>query len=78
MNGYVGHPSQLYGVEEHRLCGGKGDGIRLLEVNNGNGIMFTISADRCGDISRLYFEGKNLGFLHHVDMLRLSIMTIEG
>ena len=31
---YVGHESQLYGVEEHRLCGGKGDGMRILEVNN--------------------------------------------
>ncbi len=62
MNNYVGHESQLYGVEEHRLVGGKGDGIRLFEVNNGNGIMFTVSADRAGDISRLYFNGKNLGF----------------
>ncbi len=59
---YVGHESQLYGVEEHKLVGGKGDGIRLLQVNNGRGLMFTISADRCGDISRLYLDGKNLGF----------------
>ncbi len=62
MKEYLGHESQLCGVEEHRLCGGKGDGLRLFEVNNGKGIMFTISADRCGDISRLYFNGKNLGF----------------
>ena len=62
MNNYIGHPTQLFGVEEHRLVGGKGDGLRLFEVNNGRGLMFTISADRCGDISRLYFDGKNLGF----------------
>ncbi len=62
MNEYIGHESQLYGVEEKRLCGGKGDGMRLFEVNNGRGLMFTISADRAGDISRLYFDGKNLGF----------------
>lgn len=62
MNEYLGHESQLYGVEEHRLCGGKGDGIRLFEVNNGRGVMFTISADRGGDISRIYFKGNNLGF----------------
>lgn len=62
MNDYIGHPSQLCGVEEHRLCGGKGDGMRILEVNNGRGLMFTVSQDRCGDISRLYFKGKNLGF----------------
>ena len=32
---YLGHESQLYGVEEHRLVGGKGDGQRLYEVHNG-------------------------------------------
>lgn len=30
MNLYIGHESQLYGVEEYRLVGGKGDGMRLL------------------------------------------------
>ena len=62
MKEYLGHESQAFGVEEHRLVGGKGDGIRLLEVNNGNGIMFTLSLDRAGDIARLYKDGKNLGF----------------
>ena len=34
MNPYIGHESQLYGVEEHRLVGGKGDGMRLYQINN--------------------------------------------
>ena len=34
MNKYIGHKSQVARVEEHRLVGGKGDGIRLLEVDN--------------------------------------------
>ncbi len=55
--GYIGHSSQLSGVEEHRLVGGKGDGMRLLLVNNGSGIQFTVSLDRCADISRLFFIG---------------------
>lgn len=59
---YLGNTSQLYCIEEHRLVGGKGDGIRLIEVNNGKGLMFTISADRCGDISRLFYKGVNIGF----------------
>ena len=33
---YFGHESQLYRVEEHRLIGGKGDNMRLFEVNNGS------------------------------------------
>jgi len=62
MNEYIGHETQLFGVEEHRLIGGRGDGMRLLQVNNGRGLMFTISLDRAGDISRLYYNGINLGF----------------
>lgn len=62
MNGYIGHESQLYGVEEHRLVGGKGDGMRLLQVKNGKGLEFTVSADRCADIARLSFRGINMGY----------------
>lgn len=63
MNPYIGHDSQIYGVEEHRLVGGKGDGMRLLEVNNGKGIELTITPDRACDISRLRFQGINLSYL---------------
>ncbi len=35
MNPYIGHDSQCCGIEEHRLVGGKGDGLRLLEIQNG-------------------------------------------
>ena len=59
---YYGHESQLFGVEEYRLTGGKGDGMRLLRVQNGRGLDFTVSADRCADISRLQFRGENCGF----------------
>lgn len=61
-NPYIGHESQLYGVEEHRLVGGRGDGMRLFQVKNGKGLEFTVSADRCADISRLSFEGVNMGY----------------
>lgn len=60
---YLGHESQLSYVEEHRLVGGKGDGMRLLEVNNGKGLAFTVSADRCADISRLSFMGQNFSYI---------------
>lgn len=63
MNPYIGHDTQLYGVEEHRLIGGKGDGMRLFEVNNGRGLMLTVSPDRCGDITRLRFKGINMSYL---------------
>ena len=63
MNPYIGHESQLSGIEEHRLVGGRGDGMRLYEVNNGLGLMLTISPDRNGDITRLRFRGINLSYL---------------
>lgn len=63
MNPYIGHDSQLYGVEEHRLVGGKGDGMRLYEINNGKGLMMTVSPDRNCDITRLYCKGVNLGYM---------------
>jgi galactose mutarotase-like enzyme len=59
---YIGCAGQIYGVEEHRLIGGKGDGMRLFEVRNGLGLEFTVSADRCADISRLSFKGDNMGY----------------
>lgn len=62
MNPYIGHESQLSGVEEHRLVGGKGDGMRLLQVENGKGLMMTLSPDRCLDISRLRVGGINMGY----------------
>ena len=59
---YIGHPSQLGGVEEHRLVGGKGDGMRLYEIRNGKGLELTVSPDRNGDIPRLRFQGVNLSY----------------
>jgi len=63
MNQYIGHDSQVYGIEEHRLVGGKGDGMRLFEINNGKGIELTVSPDRNGDITRLRFKGINMSYM---------------
>ncbi len=59
---YIGHEGQLSGVEEYRLVGGKGDGMRLMQVRNGQGLECTISPDRGADISRVTFMGRNLSF----------------
>ena len=49
-------------MEEVRLIGGKGDGMRLLQVRNAAGLEMTICADRCADIYRLTFKGDNMGY----------------
>lgn len=59
---YIGHPHQVYGVEEVRLVGGKGDGMRLLLVRNGAGLEFTVSLDRAADVSRMTYKGVNYGY----------------
>ena len=62
-NRYIGHPSQLYGVRETRMVGGKSDGMRLLEVRNGKGLEFTISLDRCADIAYLFYKGNSMAYI---------------
>ena len=62
VNSYIGHASQLCGVEEVRLVGGKGDGMRLLQLRNAAGLQMTVCADRCADIYRLNFKGDNMGY----------------
>jgi len=63
MRKYIGHPMQLYGVKTVRIEGGKGDGMKLLQVNNAAGLSFAVSADRCADISELSFKGVNFAYI---------------
>ena len=63
MNPYIGHPTQLSGVEEHRLIGGQGDGMRLYEVHNQSGLDLVLSPDRNLDITRLHFRGINMSYM---------------
>ena len=62
MKDYIGHPAQVYGVEEVRLVGGKGDGMRLFQVRNAAGLAFTVNVDRAADITRLSVGGVNYGY----------------
>lgn len=62
MNPYIGQETQLYGIEEHRLVGGKGDGMRILQIRNGKGLEMTVLPDRCADISRLSYKGNNMSY----------------
>jgi len=59
---YVGHESQYFGIEEVRLVGGKGDGMRLLQVRNAAGLELMVSADRCADLARVIYKGDNMGY----------------
>lgn len=78
MNPYIGHETQFYGIEEHRLVGGKGDGIRLLEVNNGSGLEAVISLDRNADISRLRYRGINLNYFSSCGYIAPAFCESQG
>ncbi len=62
MNKYLGHHSQICGVEEVILAKGKGKGMTLLEIRNGKGLHITLAPDRCLDIPRISFNGANMGY----------------
>lgn len=62
MNPYVGNSAQLCGVERHRIEGGRGDGLEILEVTNGRGLEMMLCPGRNNDILRLRADGINLGF----------------
>lgn len=75
---YVGHSSQLTSVEEVRLVGGKGDGMRLLQIRNASGMELTLSVDRCADISRLIFKGQSMGYFGPVGYVAPAYYDDQG
>ena len=62
MNYYVGHPLQTRGAEQYVLKGGKGEGMNFIYARNGLGLEIWISVDRCADVSRVTFNGKNMSY----------------
>jgi len=60
---YVGDFSQLFGIKEYTLNGGKAKGVKAFDVKNGSGLEFTVLADRCLDIAGLSFKGINCSYI---------------
>ena len=59
---YVGHISQLFDVRSYRLCGGRQEGVRAVDICTGSGLEVTVLPDRCMDLYQVKFQGKNLCF----------------
>jgi hypothetical protein len=60
---YVGDISQLFGVKNYTLHGGRAEGVRGVDVKNGSGLEFTVLADRCLDIANLSYKGVNFSYI---------------
>lgn len=78
MKYYVGHPLQARGAEIYRLQGGKGDGMRFLYVRNGLGLELWISLDRCADMNRVVYKGKNMAYMSPCGNVAPSFRVPEG
>ncbi|MBR5496174.1 MAG: DUF4432 family protein, partial [Oscillospiraceae bacterium] len=60
---YIGNLDQLFSVKDYTFTGGRAQGVRATDIDNGSGLHFTVLADRCMDIEKLSFKGVNFGFL---------------
>lgn len=60
---YIGNLAQIFAVKEYKLCGGRADGVRAIDISNGAGLDITLLPDRCMDLYQIRFQGKNLNFI---------------
>ena len=59
----VGRMEQLASIRRLVSDDGKGRGMRVLEVNNGSGLAFTVYPDRGMDIGQAYYKGIPLAWV---------------
>ncbi|MBE6367726.1 MAG: DUF4432 family protein [Lentisphaerae bacterium] len=60
---HLGNMEQLAGLRSVTVNSGRGRDVRLVEVDNGSGLNFTVMADRCCDIYSAKFKGQSLAWL---------------
>lgn len=63
MRRYLGSPRQLGGARRFILDDDRGRGMRVIEVNNGSGLIFNIYPDRGMDLGEVFFNGRQLAWL---------------
>ncbi len=59
----IGHESQLGGIQESVLQGGRSRGMRILTVRTGSGLEFTVAPDRFMDVIDARFNGASLAWI---------------
>ncbi|MEI6142071.1 MAG: aldose 1-epimerase family protein [Mariniphaga sp.] len=75
---YVGDFSQLFGVKEYTLSGGKSKGVKAFDVKAGSGLEFTVLADRCLDIAGLSFKGTNCSYITKAGIVSPEYYNEDG
>ncbi len=54
---HIGNFSQVAGIRPAQLIEGRAAGVRVLDVEAGDGLVFTVVPDRCLDIAKLTYRG---------------------
>lgn len=74
----IGHPSQLGGISRLAYEDGPARGMRLIEVNTGSGLVFSVHPDRCLDIPRASFKGIPIGWRSSVGDWAPAFTELRG
>jgi hypothetical protein len=74
----VGDMTQLAGIRESRLVGGRAEGVRALDFNCGDGFRFTVLPDRCMDIPFAEFGGAPLAWVSRTGIAAPQYYEPEG
>ena len=63
MRSYLGCQRQLGGARRFVLDDDRGRGMRVIEVNNGSGLIFNVYPDRGMDLGEVFFNGRQMAWL---------------
>ena len=75
---YLGDIRQAGGLKRYSFLDGKARGVEAVDIDNGNGLQFTVLADRCLDIDSLKFAGKPLAFLSRTGVVAPAFFNDRG
>ncbi len=74
----VGHMNQLASIRRLVSDDGKGRGMRVLEINNGSGLSFSLYPDRGMDIGQAYYKGTPLAWVSRNTEVAPQFYESEG
>ncbi len=63
LKDYIGDITQIGGIKKYIFADGRAKGVEAFDVDNGNGLQYTILADRGMDIGRLAYQGMPIAFM---------------
>ena len=60
---YIGDLNQLITLQDAKLLDGAGDGVRMMQVENGGNLSVTVLPGRGMDLYQVRYKGKNMNYL---------------